>query len=87
MSIEELEAELFKLGSIHHLAERELTDAAEFYDREREGLGGTFLTEINQCIEAILEHPDAGRHSLVASVGDCFQDSLMQFRIRRDPPG
>jgi len=46
--------------SFHRLAERELNDAALFYERESRGLGIKFLDEINRVIKAILKNPSAG---------------------------
>lgn len=45
--------------SFHYLAERELNDAAAYYERESAGLGVAFLDELERCIGHILEHPDA----------------------------
>jgi len=47
--------------SFHRLAERELNDAAQYYDLESPGLGAAFLGAVEQCTQAILEHPAAGR--------------------------
>jgi toxin ParE1/3/4 len=49
--------------SFHRLAERELNDAALYYERENRGLGVKFLDEIDRYIEAILKPPNAG-HSI-----------------------
>ena len=46
--------------SFHELAERELNDAAQYYDRERAGLGAAFIADVRRCTDAILEHPEAG---------------------------
>jgi plasmid stabilization system protein ParE len=46
--------------SFHPLAERELNDAAQYYDMESEGLGAAFLGEVERCCGAILAHPEAG---------------------------
>ena len=46
--------------SFHRLAERELDDAALYYERETPGLGITFLDEIEKCVEAIVRTPNAG---------------------------
>ena len=45
--------------SFHRLAERELTEAAQYYDSERPGLGAAFLNEIQRCIRSILDSPEA----------------------------
>lgn len=44
----------------HRLARRELIEAAEYYERERLGLGGAFIDAVEACTAEILEHPDAG---------------------------
>ena len=46
--------------SFHRLAERELNEAAQYYDSESPGLGAAFLHEVQRCIGDILEHPEAG---------------------------
>jgi plasmid stabilization system protein ParE len=46
--------------TFNELAERELNDAAQYYELEEQGLGGAFLTEIRRCVDAIAEHPQAG---------------------------
>jgi plasmid stabilization system protein ParE len=44
----------------HRLAERELTEAAQYYDLESPGLGSSFLEEVDRCIQSIDDHPEAG---------------------------
>ena len=46
--------------SFHRLAERELNDAALYYELESSGLGANFLDEVERYIEAIVKHPEAG---------------------------
>jgi plasmid stabilization system protein ParE len=46
--------------SFHELAERELIDAAEYYEREHTGLGAAFVADVRRCTDAIAEHPEAG---------------------------
>ena len=46
--------------SFHELAERELYEAAQYYEREHDGLGGAFIADVQQCTDAIVEHPEAG---------------------------
>ena len=41
-------------------AERELTEATQFYNRQRAGLGATFALEVERCAKSILERPEAG---------------------------
>ena len=47
--------------SFHRLAERELNDAALYYERESPGLGVSFLDEIERYIGAIITNPEAGK--------------------------
>jgi toxin ParE1/3/4 len=47
--------------SFHPLAERELNDAAQYYEMESQGLGAAFLAEVERCCASIVDHPDAGR--------------------------
>ena len=46
--------------SFHRLAERELNDAALYYERESSGLGTIFLNDVEYYIEAIVRNPNAG---------------------------
>ncbi len=48
--------------SFHELAERELTDAAEYYGQRQSGLGTAFITEVQRCSNAIVQHPEAQSH-------------------------
>ena len=47
-------------ASFHTLAERELIDAARYYEHESPGLGSLFLDAAERCKLAIIEHPQAG---------------------------
>lgn len=47
--------------SFHQLAERELNEAAQYYELEQPGLGSAFLNEVQRCLRTISEHPEAGR--------------------------
>jgi len=47
--------------SFHRLAERELNDAALYYEHESPGLGVRFLDEIERYIDAIAKNPNAGK--------------------------
>ena len=47
-------------ASFHPLAERELIDAARYYEHESPGLGSLFLDAAERCELAIIEHPQAG---------------------------
>jgi toxin ParE1/3/4 len=46
--------------SFHRLAERELNDAALYYDQESPGLGIAFLNEVEAYVESIVKNPNAG---------------------------
>jgi hypothetical protein len=39
----------------HRLAELELNDAAQYYERESVGLGAAFLAAVERCTESVLE--------------------------------
>jgi plasmid stabilization system protein ParE len=43
----------------HPDARRDLREAADFYDLERQGLGTEFLAEIEQTILRVIEYPEA----------------------------
>lgn len=45
--------------SFNELAERELNDAAQYYELERPGLGATFIAEVERCTSAALEFPQS----------------------------
>jgi toxin ParE1/3/4 len=44
----------------HRLAERELNEAARYYDLENPGLGSSFLKEVDRCLQSIEDQPEAG---------------------------
>ena len=44
--------------SFNPLAERELTDAAQYYELESPDLGTAFLAEVEHSCKRITEHPD-----------------------------
>ena len=46
--------------TFNELAERELNDAAQYYEREGRGLGEAFIREVRRCTDVIVEHPQAG---------------------------
>jgi hypothetical protein len=48
-------------ASFHELAERELHDAALYYEQENAGLGVKFLDETERYIDAIMKNPYAGK--------------------------
>lgn len=45
--------------TFNELAERELNDAAEYYELERPGLGTVFIAEVQRCTEGIVAYPQA----------------------------
>ena len=45
--------------TFNELAERELNDAAQFYEHERSGLGAAFIVEVRRCTAAVVEHPQS----------------------------
>jgi toxin ParE1/3/4 len=45
--------------SFHELAERELNDAAQYYESESLGLGVAFLNEIDRSCGVIIAHPQS----------------------------
>lgn len=46
--------------AFHRLAERELNDAARYYEVENPGLGASFLEEVERCLRSMADHPEAG---------------------------
>jgi plasmid stabilization system protein ParE len=44
---------------LHEDADRELSDAAQYYDGERPGLGAAFVDEVEAGFARIVEHPSA----------------------------
>ena len=50
-----------RLEQFHALADRELNEAAQYYEAESLGLGFAFLMEVERCMEAIVENPEAGQ--------------------------
>jgi len=46
-------------ASFNELAERELNDATQYYERERTGLGSAFIAEVESATAMILDHPEA----------------------------
>jgi plasmid stabilization system protein ParE len=47
-------------AEFHRLAERELNEAAQYYELESRGLGTSFLKEVGRCFQSIADHPEAG---------------------------
>jgi hypothetical protein len=56
-------------AGFHKLAERELNEAAQYYELETPGLGVAFLNEVEECQRSIEQHPEAG--------------TVVQGRVRR----
>jgi len=44
----------------HPLAEKELIDAAVYYEEQEHGLGGKYLSEVEYAINFISQYPEAG---------------------------
>lgn len=44
----------------HRLAERELNEAAQYYELESSDLGTSFLKAVERCLQLIADHPEAG---------------------------
>ena len=47
-------------AAFHKLAERELNEAAQYYELETPGLGLAFVSEVERCLRSIEQHPEAG---------------------------
>ena len=60
----------------HPLAEKELNDAAHYYEERREGLGYSFLAETHRQIELILANP---------AIGTPLEESVRRRTLRRFP--
>ncbi len=45
--------------SFNALAERELNDAAQYYEGERPGLGAAFVAEVRRCTAVVVELPQS----------------------------
>lgn len=44
----------------HPLADRELTDASQFYETRAQGLGSRFLDAAERVVELLATHPELG---------------------------
>jgi len=44
---------------LHQDADRELNDAADYYDRESSGLGSAFLNEVESGFDRVRAYPEA----------------------------
>lgn len=51
---------MIRPARFHRLAERELAEAAVYFERESPGLGSAFITEVERCVAGILEYPESG---------------------------
>jgi plasmid stabilization system protein ParE len=47
--------------SFNALAERELNEAAQYYESEQAGLGAAFLADVRRCTDAVVANPHAGQ--------------------------
>lgn len=45
--------------TFNELAERELNDAAQYYEHEQLGLGAAFIVDVQRCTTAIQAYPQA----------------------------
>lgn len=63
-------------ASFHELADRELNEAAQYYELETPGLGLAFVNEVERCVRSISQHPEAG----TAVLG-----SVRRWLLRRSP--
>jgi plasmid stabilization system protein ParE len=52
--------------SFNVLAERELNEAAQYYESEQAGLGAAFLSDVRRCTDAVVSNPHAGQVVLQA---------------------
>lgn len=46
--------------TFNELAERELNDAAQYYEHEQPGLGAAFIAEVRRCTDSLSERPESG---------------------------
>ena len=65
-------------ASFHDLANVELNEAAQYYERDSPGLGAAFLAEAERCTAAILELPEAS---------PIVTDTIRRRLLRRFPYG
>jgi hypothetical protein len=57
--------------TFNELAERELNDAAQYYELERPGLGAGFIDEVQRCSEAIAAPPMRDLSSAATFASGC----------------
>jgi toxin ParE1/3/4 len=70
----------------HRLAQAELNDAAQYYERQAPGLGLAFVDEVERCLQRIGDHPDAGMlvaGSIRRRLVDRFPYAIL-YRVRDD---
>ena len=60
----------------HRLADRELNEAAQYYDCETAGLGLSFLREVERCLQSIAERPEAG--VILAGTARCARSRALR---------
>ena len=65
-----------KRVTFHRLAEAEMLEATAYYERERPGLGASFLDSVEACVESVLLFPQSGRP---------LDDQVRQRHVRRFP--
>src|SRR5438093_1960146 len=81
------EAALMKRVSFHELAERELNDAALYYEQENAGLGFKFLEEVERYIGAIIKTPVRG-YAVGCGGGSCVHFLMRSYtRLPTTPFG
>jgi hypothetical protein len=64
--------------SLHPLAERELNDAAQYYEMESQGLGAAFLGQVERCCAWVVEHPEPDRAGVTPTADADLADALRQ---------
>ena len=63
----------------HRLATAELIESARFYDRQRTGLGDSFLSAVESVQELIRTQPQMGRRGLLETLS--IRTRRFPFRI------
>ncbi len=65
-----------KSAEFHPEAETEFTGAAEFYDAEHDRLGAEFAREVEQTVQFVRTHSEAGR---------AVRGMIRRWRVKRFP--
>jgi plasmid stabilization system protein ParE len=68
--------------TVHPSVDGELAQAAEYYKRESQGLADAFSDSVRRCINAIREHPLAGRQvrgQYLQRITDRFPYAVVYF--------